>query len=137
MKRTLLAGLLVLGLVALAKAGTTICSTSTYSGADEAAFPAATLPKVGAWAFDLVITGTPTPTSPSFNSMMVYLQHRGISGGGNYFVTGSTFGVISSTNSSWSATIYPDMYLGGDVRCRWAVTTGSSTIKVTARELTP
>ena len=120
-------------LVVAAMGGTVIVDTVTYSGANLADIPAVALPKVGYYMFDLVVTATPTASS-AITGFTAYVQQQGVAGGNYYTLFNSTF---TTCNAACSDFLAPDMYVGGNVRGMWAITTGSATVKMTAREITP
>lgn len=141
MKRIDLAFVLLIGTLVLASAyrafgGTVIASTATYNGADVTGLsgnPPVSLPSPGVYYFDMVAVGTPTAAS-TFSGLVVYLQQQGVAGGNWYTVYNSTFATCAN---ACSAAIVPDMYLGGNVRAQWTITTGSATLTVNARSVTP
>lgn len=126
--------------VLLANAGTVICSTVTYNGADEAGFAAAALPEAGVWAFDAVVISTPLTTS-RLDSFKIHLDQMGADGYSRYTIPNSTFTASSYctllTGGKCLYSIFPGVYEGGNVRCSWEITTGSATVKVTARKVAP
>lgn len=125
--------IITIGALVAFAGSTVVLSTTSYNVAGAAATdesPVA-LPDVGAYTFDLVAT---TSGTTSFTGLVVYLQQGGISGGGWYTVNNSTF---TTCAGSCVYFVSPDVYLGGRIRAIWSVTTGSATIKVTAREVNP
>lgn len=132
MNRLLLIALLVLS-PNWAVAGTVITSTVTYNGADVSGFAATALPEPGSYAFDLVVTATPT-TSSNITSLIVYVQQQYVNGGEFLTIAGSTF---TTCNAACSYSLWPGLYQGGNLRASWSVTSGSATIRVTARKVTP
>lgn len=126
--------------VLLANAGTVVCSTVTYNGADEAGFAAAALPEAGVWAFDAVVISTPLTTS-RLDSFKIHLDQMGADGYSRYTIPNSTFTASSYctllTGGKCLYSIFPGVYEGGNVRCSWEITTGSATVKVTARKVAP
>jgi len=115
-----------------ARAGTVIASTVSYNGADIVAFQPQALPEAGVYQFSLVVQTTPTASS-SLAGLRVYLQQQGLSGA-YYTLNASTFTTCAGACTS---TVYPDVYVGGNVRAQWDMTTGSATIKVTANKVNP
>ena len=123
---------ITLCLVAQMWAGTVIVSTTSYRNADEENVAFVALPHVGAWQFDLVANSTPTLTG-SFDTLALYMQQEGISGE-LYTIVNSTFATCSF---KCFKRVNPDVYLGGNIRARWTITSGSVTFTVTAREVLP
>ena len=119
--------------VMAAFSGTVIVDTVTYNGADLSSIQGAALPNVGYYMFDMVVKSTPTSTS-AISGLAAYVQQKGVAGGNYYTLYNSTF---TTCNGACSYFLAPDMYVGGIVRGMWAVTSGSATIKITAREISP
>lgn len=116
-----------------AMAGTVIVDTVTYNGADLSSIRGTALPNVGYYMFDMVVKSTPTSTS-AISGLAAYVQQQGVAGGNYYTLYNSTF---TTCNGACSYFLAPDMYVGGIVRGMWAITSGSATIKITAREISP
>ena len=89
------------------------------------------LPKPGVYVFDLVIDSS---GSTAFSGLQFYLQQEGLGQGNFYTIGNSTF---TSCSAPCAYGIYPDVYLGGRVRAQYSMTSGSATVKITAREVNP
>lgn len=114
-------------------ATTTVYSTTTYGGVASSAIAAvspAALPSVGAYYFNLVVVSSST----AFSGLSLYIQQQGIAGGQYYTVANSTF---TTCNAGCTEFVVPDVYLGGNVRPQWSITTGSATVTVTAIPAAP
>lgn len=127
---------LALGMAALPSkaATTTVYSTTTYGGVaagQQGLITPAALPSIGAYYFNLVVTST---NSTAFTGLQVYMQQQGIAGGQYYTVQNSTF---TSCSAACTQFVVPDIYLGGNVRPQWAITSGSATLTVTAIPASP
>lgn len=128
---------LCLAFAAPAAAGTVVGSTVAYSHSNIKDMASVALPDAGLYAFDLVVIGTPTDSYSAalLDGLTVYLQAEGADGRSFYTVPNSTFTVCDDVPCS--RFIYPGVYLGGNIRVQWAVVSGSSTLRVTARKVTP
>lgn len=133
MRHILSAVIVSVFLAIIAKAGTVIVDTATYSGADTANVAVVALPEPAVYVFDLVVTGTPTATS-NITSLSVYVQQQGVAGGQFYTINSSTF---TTCNGPCTQFVTPDVYVGGNTRAQWTVTTGSANVRVTARKVSP
>lgn len=126
---------LIAGLAVQAYSGTVVLSTTTYAGASGAVGTESqpiSLPGAGAYIFDMVAESSGTADTWG---LALYMQQRGVSAGNAYYtIYNSTF---TTCNSNCTKLVIPDVYLGGDVRAAWAVTSGSVTIRITARKVTP
>ncbi len=125
------------GLLAFAPAmafaeSTVVLSTTTYNGANQDDLSEVALPEVGAYIFDMVATSSGAIVG--IESLVLYLQQSGVSGGGWYTVRATTFTTCNSNCTQFSV---PDIYLGGSIRARWTITSGSATVTVTARKVSP
>ncbi len=139
-RTSLIVGWILSAILSGAWAGTVICSTSTYNGADETNFASAALPEAGVWAFDAVVISTPLTTS-RLDSFKIHLDQVAVDGYSRYTIPGSTFTGTSYctllTGGKCFYSIFPGVYEGGNIRCSWEVTSGSATVKVTARKVAP
>jgi len=109
-----------------------VVSTTIYNGTTQADLSEVALPEVGAYVFDMVATSSGPITG--IESLVLYLQQSGVSGGGWYTIRASTF---TTCNANCTQFVVPDVYLGGSIRARWTITSGSATVKVTARKVSP
>lgn len=112
---------------------TVILSSTVYGGMSQVKtnlLPVA-LPRPGLYTFDLVVDAT---GSVAFSGLQFYLQQEGLSRGSFYTVYNSTF---TSCSAECGYAIFPDMYLGGRIRAQYNITSGSATVKITAREVDP
>lgn len=114
-------------------AGTVVLSTTTYANsAIDTESVAISLPEAGAYIFDMVAESSGTTDTWG---LALYLQQRGVSGGNAYYtINNSTF---TTCNADCTKLVIPDVYIGGDVRAAWAISSGSVTIRITARKVTP
>lgn len=110
---------------------TVVLTTTTYAGADQttASLAPVALPEVGAYIFDMVAESSGTADTWG---LQLYLQQEGVAGGKFYTINASTF---TTCNSNCTQFVVPDIYLGGRIRAQWAITSGSATITVTARQI--
>jgi hypothetical protein len=116
-----------------AHAGSTVIVSSTvYANMSQAKTNVVpvSLPKPGLYTFDIVVDST---GSVAFSSLAYYLQQEGLSGQ-FYTVYNSSF---TSCSAACAQALFPDMYLGGRVRAQYSMTSGSATVKITAREVNP
>ena len=130
----ILAGVLlgVAPVVALAES-TVIVSSTVYGGMSQARtnwLPVA-LPRPGVYVFDMVIDST---GSIAFTSLQFYIQQEGLSRGTFYTVPGSTF---TACSAECGYALYPDTYVGGRLRAQYNITSGSATVRIVAREVSP
>ena len=129
----LLGVLLGLAPVAAMADSTVILSSTVYAGMSQVKSNIITvaLPKVGVYVFDMLIESTGTI---AFSNLQVYLQQEGLSRGSFYTIAGSTF---TACSSECGYALYPDIYLGGRIRAQYNITTGSATVKIIARNVSP
>lgn len=137
MKRTRVGILLTIALALaplIAYAGSTVILSSTvYGGMSQVktnVVPIA-LPGPGVYVFDLVADST---NSVAFSGLQFYLQQEGLSRGSFYTIPNSTF---TACSAECGYTVYPDLYIGGRVRAQYSITSGSATVRITAREVNP
>lgn len=118
--------------VASRAATTVILTTTTTNGlSDLNATIANALPSYGPYIFSVSIA--PFSSGTPISGVQVYLQQKGLSGT-NYTIVNSTF---TSCSGTCTQTIATDVFNGGTIVPRWAITSGSATITVTAINVTP
>lgn len=110
---------------------TVILTTTTFAGTDQTVTSLApiALPEVGAYVLDMVAVSSGTLDTWG---LVLYIQQEGVAGGRFYTVNNSTF---TTCNADCTEFVIPDVFLGGRLRAQWAITSGSATITVTARQI--
>mgnify|MGYP001614534768 CR=1 FL=1 len=132
-ERFLAGAIVTVFLAIVVHAGTVVVDTNTYNGSDIANIAVVALPEPAVYMFDLVVAAPPTVTS-GITTLVVYAQQPGVAGGQFYTVNSSTF---TTCNGACTQFVTPDVYVGGNVRAVWTITSGSATVRVTARKVSP
>lgn len=130
LKRLALTLASILALSPAAMASTVVLlSTTGYSGADEPNLPTTSLPATGPY----ILTENVSSTFP-VTGLVIYAQQVGLSGN-KYTIVNSTFSTCNA--SPCYNTVAPDVYLGGTIKIRYVVTSGSFTVTVQAAQVNP